>query len=866
MNGEDYAVSCSVFSKKIKLHYQDYGVPCSALTKPVYKKFLGLKLQTMKSYYDENDRTTCYTQQNYCISATKPEDVDEIVYVRGVWINKCWIDLIFRGKKTWEIRNFDWNGELNKNVFICYKGIIYGTMQIKNSFQSSQYVLQQKTAQLKHQVYDWNKVPNYYLKTPFIWVLQSIKKFDHPIPYMRIQGAQTWQRIPTWKGYIFHHSQKLQKSFAACIPYTLKSIESIRANACNTTTTTTNYTIWNTKFVETCKKNEISEKQLIKIISKTVQSVYEYCWCISYLNCIIQRNESIKCTLQQICNDLNQIEKFVQNLLNKKKLHHGKSYKINNHKISTWKQNAKKCIRHSNFLLMNDSLQKDDICCCCKRTAVMGSAPFVMCSLGCKQLYHLHCLPASLLKYKRPTTTEPHKRTYERKYCYENCKIKCHQCRSKLITEKIAEGVTNYEYIGKIKHYHYLSKQIENKFKYYKCSKDVLNTYYCAISQWYNDLIPNDFINYDKWCNIKYNTNDFKKSAAKFEELLKETFTMYPKYKTIWNKLKYDDDNTNFDPIKCEPTFYKSNICIGSKIFSHVFFKRELNLLKYIAAQQTCEKIKYHITPKKTTNKEIKSIQPLHEDGRLKKLISKHHQQFDFAGMRLRVKVYYGYAHYTNPCIGNSSTLKKKMGQKLNSINNNDNELSTEEQTKYINKINNNIKQSKAVLCRIPEPQHYPKIMQLFNEFVNIRYKSINARWNTNKTNQVQLNAYAAGGRIESHYDNQSWFDKVLLMKIFNNSGLHLSCHGVTGHPIHPYFYHPLMEGSLLELTKWTFTYWHHSRFPWMSKDGGSITGIFRDVVSNPIYHQYPDPSNKKCVFIPPGKLDLHQSSCVLHE
>ena len=853
---------------------------------------------------NEDEISSLYWKQSETIDSTM-----KIVLIHGICFKIKWVNLILNGEKCWEIQPNNINSNyFNKNLLILNDGLIHGVLQINNSFATDYHVLLSSFATKNHCIRNWALEMDSVYNRPHVWVINKVQKFTNPIPYIRKHGVVTRQNVATYQGYIlqsvddckntagiklssetlenvqiiehkqetlninqlktnvitkiynkgdkiefkqnsqwydgtimdtFHNNMLLIKTKKILRFVCINNIKKSAVRAVNNKYAVINK--WYDNFKYVCNEYQINNADtIINVINQTVTKPKKIAWIVSYLIACFERNNSVIATINNYSQK--KIKKLLQNLLlKKKKLHNGVKYKINNYTINTWYENVKKCVRKHDFLMMSKQMESDGSNCpCCNKFVRVGSNPYLICS-QCDNNYHLHCLPLNLLNYKAPITQDPDSTNYERTYNYEKCKIKCHQCTAVLIKQKIDEYNTDYNYVGKIKSYHYLSKIIKSKnnklckIQYYKCTKNKLNMWYLSICNWFNDdkFLNSMYINWDKWNII--NKNDinidiYNQSALVFKQILQLANNQYKTYYSALIK-NYGSDliqkYENFQPYVCEPEYYKSTKRIGSKIVTELFNEPEMHLIKYFAANEVCETIKY----KSSTKLTIDSIKPLTEIGKHKEIINKHFQQYDFAGKWLRCKLYFGAAHYTNPAIGNGPFKG----------NANDKVLASK---------------MKAVLCKIPQPAYYPKIMMLINRFINLRYKCINIKW-VNETNQFQINSYAAGGRIMTHFDNQSWFKYILLMKIFNHSGLHLSCHGQHGHPINPWLYHPLIEGSVIELNQWSFTYYTHCRFSWMSAPGGSITGILRDIIEKPLFHKYPDLFNTKNVFVAAGKLQI---------
>ena len=76
-----------------------------------------------------------------------------------------------------------------------------------------------------------------------------------------------------------------------------------------------------------------------------------------------------------------------------------------------------------------------------------------------------------------------------------------------------------------------------------------------------------------------------------------------------------------------------------------------------------------------------------------------------------------------------------------------------------------------------------------------------------------------------------------------NNSGLHLGFLSRRKRCINPWLFHPLKESTFIVLNKWSWTWFQHTRAPWMSASGvGSVTALIRRARENAMLYPYPKP------------------------
>lgn len=112
--------------------------------------------------------------------------------MKGLIIKDPWIELIFEGLKTWEIRGS--NAKIRGTIALIKSGTgkIYGTVEIVDSIllTSKQYY----EAFDKHRIPDTEGKPLPYSKT-HAWVFRNPVRFDNPIPYVHPQGAVKWVNL-----------------------------------------------------------------------------------------------------------------------------------------------------------------------------------------------------------------------------------------------------------------------------------------------------------------------------------------------------------------------------------------------------------------------------------------------------------------------------------------------------------------------------------------------------------------------------------------------------------------------------------------------------------------------------------------------
>lgn len=111
--------------------------------------------------------------------------------MHGLIIKKHWLDLIFSGEKTWEIRGHDCKRR-DKIAFIeSGTKTVVGTCEIVESFRTNPQHLEQNQHRtcITDQERDWL----FAYRRPHAWVLSNAKRIE-PVPYDHPKGAVIWVR------------------------------------------------------------------------------------------------------------------------------------------------------------------------------------------------------------------------------------------------------------------------------------------------------------------------------------------------------------------------------------------------------------------------------------------------------------------------------------------------------------------------------------------------------------------------------------------------------------------------------------------------------------------------------------------------
>lgn len=108
--------------------------------------------------------------------------------MNGLIIKEPWIDLILKGKKTWEIRSS--NTKIRGKIYLIKSGSgrIFGEANLINSFEIN--INQFKNNTDKHCIHEVDYLP--YKKHIYAWVLKNPIKYKTPKPYTHLRGAVIW--------------------------------------------------------------------------------------------------------------------------------------------------------------------------------------------------------------------------------------------------------------------------------------------------------------------------------------------------------------------------------------------------------------------------------------------------------------------------------------------------------------------------------------------------------------------------------------------------------------------------------------------------------------------------------------------------
>jgi hypothetical protein len=112
--------------------------------------------------------------------------------MKALIIKSPWIDMIFEGKKTWEIRGFNTKTRGTIALIKSGSGMIYGEIDLLESKELSLTDYQQNRR--FHGVASEAAGELPYKRT-YAWVFDKPRIYKEPVPYKHPMGAVIWVRL-----------------------------------------------------------------------------------------------------------------------------------------------------------------------------------------------------------------------------------------------------------------------------------------------------------------------------------------------------------------------------------------------------------------------------------------------------------------------------------------------------------------------------------------------------------------------------------------------------------------------------------------------------------------------------------------------
>ena len=109
-------------------------------------------------------------------------------------IRKEWLDLIFRGRKTWEIRGNATKKRGQIALIESGSGTVVGTCELAEVYGPL------GVRELRANANKLGVPPRAIQETPYkntyAWVLRSVRRLLRPVPYKHPAGAVIWVKLP----------------------------------------------------------------------------------------------------------------------------------------------------------------------------------------------------------------------------------------------------------------------------------------------------------------------------------------------------------------------------------------------------------------------------------------------------------------------------------------------------------------------------------------------------------------------------------------------------------------------------------------------------------------------------------------------
>lgn len=110
---------------------------------------------------------------------------------RALIVRKEWLDLIFSGQKTWEMRSARTNIRGKIGLIEAGSGMIVGETEIIDCFSNCFSLAELLEHKDKHCVSEVDLLQ----KWPIAWVLRRSFRWSHPKPVKVPKGAMIWVKL-----------------------------------------------------------------------------------------------------------------------------------------------------------------------------------------------------------------------------------------------------------------------------------------------------------------------------------------------------------------------------------------------------------------------------------------------------------------------------------------------------------------------------------------------------------------------------------------------------------------------------------------------------------------------------------------------
>jgi hypothetical protein len=113
--------------------------------------------------------------------------------MKALIIKSPWIDMIFEGKKTWEIRGSNTKARGTIELIKSGSSMVYGEIKLVDSKELS--LPQYQEGKRFHGVNSEAASVLPYKRT-YAWVLEKPRIYEEPVRYKHPMGAVVWVKLP----------------------------------------------------------------------------------------------------------------------------------------------------------------------------------------------------------------------------------------------------------------------------------------------------------------------------------------------------------------------------------------------------------------------------------------------------------------------------------------------------------------------------------------------------------------------------------------------------------------------------------------------------------------------------------------------
>ena len=112
--------------------------------------------------------------------------------MKGLIVLPSWGNDILDGFKSWEIRNGNIKHRGETGIIFSGTKSVHGIVDLIDSFPLTQMLFDQNMD--KHRIQNGAFDISRY-KYPYVWVIDSPRRYENPIPYKHPKGAVVWVNL-----------------------------------------------------------------------------------------------------------------------------------------------------------------------------------------------------------------------------------------------------------------------------------------------------------------------------------------------------------------------------------------------------------------------------------------------------------------------------------------------------------------------------------------------------------------------------------------------------------------------------------------------------------------------------------------------